>query len=68
MPTVENVIEPKYVNASGTAIDCKVKFTEFNDFVPFCATSYDVEPYGIQIYNNCVAGIYGPVAPFVPPA
>ena len=66
MPTVQNVVNPTYKNAEGTVIDCQVKFAEFADYLPFAATSYDVEPYGVQIYNDCVAGVYGPVAPYVP--
>jgi len=67
MYTVENVIEPKYVNQDGSAIDCKVKFFELADYMPFCATSYDIVPYGLQIHSDCVAGKYGPVEPYHPP-
>lgn len=66
MPTVDDVKNPKYVNAENTVIDCSVKFAEFPEYVPFGATNYDPEPYGVQIYNDCVAGKYGPVAPFNP--
>lgn len=66
MPTVQNVIEPKFANAEGTSIDCRVKFIELPDYVPFGATPFDPEPYGVQIYSDLIAGIYGPVAPYTP--
>lgn len=66
MPTVENVIDMRYTTSDNTVIDCKVKFAELPGYVPFAATSYDSAPYGVQIYNDCVAGRYGPITPFQP--
>jgi len=44
-----------------------LKFEEFANELPFSASPNDVEPYGVELYNNAVAGDYGPVAPYVPP-
>ncbi len=58
---------PIYDTAEGNSIFLYVKFEEFAEELPFLATSYDVMDYGRQIYANAVAGMYGPVAPYVPP-
>lgn len=67
MPTVQTVTDPVYANEAGTAINCMVKFAEFPAPLPFTATSYDPEEYGRQIYADLIAGVYGPIAPYVPP-
>lgn len=67
MPTVQNVTDPVYANEAGTAINCTVKFAEFPAPLPFTATSYDPDEYGRQIYADLIAGVYGPIAPYVPP-
>ena len=64
---VESLTNPVYANEQGNAINCIIKFAHLSSPVPFAATNYDLEPYGVQIYNDCVAGVYGPIAPYVPP-
>lgn len=66
--TIEWAKNPVYADDTGNVIDLTIKFVEFNDPILFAATSYDSEEYGKQIYANAVAGQYGPVAPYVPPA
>ena len=67
MLTVEYAYDPIYANADGDAINLMVKFVEMPDVLQFCATPYDPEPYGVELYYNAQAGDYGPVAPYVPP-
>jgi hypothetical protein len=67
MPTVQTVTDPAYANEAGTAINCMVKFAEFPDPLPFTASENDPEEYGRELYYQLVAGVYGPVAPYVPP-
>lgn len=67
MLTIEYAKNPIYSDADGQTIDLKVKFYEFAKELPFGATSFDLEPHGIELYNNAVAGLYGPIAPYVPP-
>lgn len=67
MLTIEYAKDPKAVNAENTLIDLTVKFVEIVDEFPFTATPFDVEPYGVELYNNAIAGQYGEVAPYVPP-
>lgn len=58
MPTIT---EPKYMTADNSIVDVLL------DGVPFSAMPTDPEPYGQQIYADAVAGVYGPVQPYVPP-
>lgn len=67
MLTIEYAKDPKYTSQDGNHIYLIVKFVEFADELPFGATPYDVEPWGVELYNNAKAGQYGPVAPYVPP-
>jgi len=67
MLTIEYAKNPVYASADGQVIDLRVKFYEFAEEIGFGATSFDTMPYGVELYNNAVAGLYGPIAPFVPP-
>lgn len=60
------VYNPAWSNAEYNSISCEVKFAEIENIVPFAATNYDPEPYGRQLFVDLVAGVYGPIAPFVP--
>lgn len=53
---------PSY-NADGT-ITLLVTFDSLGE-VPFNASPTDIEPHGVAIYNEAVAGTFGPVAPYV---
>jgi hypothetical protein len=67
MLTIQYAKDPIYADAEGTTIQLTVKFEEMDDEIPFGATPWDTEPYGVELHNNAVAGIYGPIAPYVPP-
>jgi len=67
MLTVKTVADPIYANEAATMIDCMVKFVEFPDFLPFTASEYDTEEHGRELYRQLIAGIYGPIAPYVSP-
>ena len=64
------VKNPIWANAEHTAIDCEVNFNHLPDeFVSFTAIATDVMEYSKTIFDECVAGDYGPVAEYVvPPA
>jgi len=65
MFNIERAHSPRYT-ASGT-IDLIVKFSGFAEEMPFHATPDDPVPHGAQLYNNALAGAYGPVAAYAPP-
>lgn len=67
MFTLQYAKDPIWNDAEGTAILLTVKWEEFNEEMPFGATSYDPESYGVDLFNRAVAGEFGVVAPYVAP-
>ena len=67
MLTIEYAKDPVWNNEKHTAIHLIVKFLEIPEELPFLATPDDPMPYGVELFNNAVAGNYGTVAPYVPP-
>lgn len=61
-----SVSSPVWANADQTAIDCQVTFSEYGQ-LPFTASPNDTTDYGKEIFNNCVAGLYGTVGAYTPP-
>jgi hypothetical protein len=63
-----SVTNPIWVNQEHTAIICMVVFTDLGPTpVPFTADQNATYDYEAQIFNDCAAGVYGPVAAYVPP-
>lgn len=59
---------PVWANAEHTRIDCEVNFNHLDDeFVPFTADPADVMEYSKTIFDECVAGQYGPISEWTPP-
>jgi hypothetical protein len=49
-------------------IDCEITTSQFGDEVlPFTSAQNDVEAHGRAIFADLVAGVYGPIAEYVPP-
>ena len=67
MFTLQYAKDPIWDNAEGTCIKLTVKFVEFNEELPFGATSYDTELHGRDIFNRAKAGEFGAIATYVPP-
>jgi len=67
MFTLQYAKDPIWNDAEGTAILLTVKWEEFNEELPFGATSYDPEPYGVDLFNRAVANEFGEVSPYVSP-
>jgi hypothetical protein len=67
MFTLEYAKNPVYGNAEGTCILLNVKWQEFNEELPFAATSYDPMPHGVQLFNRATAAEFGAIAPYVEP-
>lgn len=66
--TINAVRNPIWADFNQTAVNLEVDFEELDgEYVLFTATSFDPESYGVELYNNAIAGMYGPIAPFVPP-
>lgn len=58
---------PKFSNAEGTAIDVIVLHEDYGS-IPFTATPGDTEEVGREIYAAAMAGDFGEIAPYEPPA
>ena len=67
MLTIEYAKDPIYSDVENSCITLTVKFEEINEEMPFGATPWDTAPHGIILYQNAVAGVYGAIAPYVPP-
>ena len=67
MLTIDYAKNPVYADEEGSTIALTVKFEEVNEEIPFGANAYDPMPYGVVLYQNALAGLYGPIAPYVPP-
>lgn len=61
---IEYAVSPKWANAEHTAIDLNVKFLEFNDVVPFTATTNDSQPHTKELFNRALNGEYGDISEF----
>lgn len=65
---VTSVANPVWTNAEQTMIDCQITVEQYpGDVLPFSASPTDTTPYGPKIYADCVAGVYGPIGPYVAP-
>ena len=65
MLTLQYAKNPVYANADGTSIDLIVKWEEFNEEMPFSATTWNPEQYGRDLYFRAYAGEFGQPAPYV---
>lgn len=65
MFTLEYAKEPKYISADRQQVWMIVKWVEFNEELPFNATSYDCEAHGVDLYNRAVAGEFGTIDEYV---
>lgn len=66
--TLTSLINPRWADANQTMIDCDITTSQFGDEVlPFTAAQNDVEAHGRAIFADLVAGVYGPIAEYVPP-
>lgn len=66
MFTLEYAKDPVWNSDDGQQILLTVKFEEFNEEMPFTATSYDTMAHGVDLYNRAKAGEFGVIAPYVP--
>jgi len=67
MFTLEYAKDPIYNSDDGQQILLIIKWQEFQEEMPFNATVFDPEPWGVDLFNRAVAGEFGTVAPFVKP-
>jgi len=60
---------PQWGDAGKTFVNVEVNFDHLDDeYVPFSANPLDTMAHGVEIYNRAVAGDFGAVADYTPPA
>jgi len=64
---IEQVTNLQYSDPLNSKIDCMVKFTEFNEAIPFTADPNDVEEHSRIIYQNAINGGYGAISDYIEP-
>lgn len=66
--TYTAVRNPYWCNSAQTMIGCEVNFDHLDeDWVEFACEASGDYPHTHQIYAECVAGDYGPIAAYTPP-
>jgi hypothetical protein len=60
------VSDPVWANQEHTIVNVTLTDKITGQQFEFSANPLDPEPYGRQIYQNCIDGVYGPIAPYVP--
>jgi hypothetical protein len=65
---IEDVKNLKFANPENTVIDCDLKLSSFNAYLPFSASFADSEGYSQDVYQQCVDGLWGQILPFKPPS
>lgn len=69
--TYSNARNPVWINPERTILDIEVNFDHWaaDEYTLFTAYGDDVgEPHAVEIYNRAVAGDFGPISDYVPPA
>lgn len=66
--TVVEVVNPRWMNAARTMFDADILFEELTQMghIPFTATANADTAHGVEIWENGIAGDYGPIAEYVP--
>lgn len=63
---VESVREPRWSSEDQSTIDCWVKTNTLAKEMPFTASRFDPESHGREIYERCLGGEFGEIAPMEP--
>ena len=67
--TYTNARNPQWGNAAQAYINLEVNFDHLpEEYVLFTANPLDTMAHGVEIYNRAVAGDFGAVADYTPPA
>jgi hypothetical protein len=65
----KRVKNPQWANFEQSQIRCEVDFDALlEEFVPFTAVASGDYPHTHEIFARCVAGEFGEIAPYTPPA
>ncbi len=68
MFTIEYVKDLVWANVEQTVFNCTVKYAEFNEEHPSSINTTDPYPHIQEIWTRALAGEYGEILEYVPPA
>jgi hypothetical protein len=57
----------RWADEARSTVLCTVTFDDLPAAVPFTASPGDVEAHGVEIFQRCTAGDFGPIGDYVPP-
>lgn len=63
--SIKNIRQHREIPLS-KGVECEVKFSEFDSFIPYFALSDDCELLGREVYQHCLSGYYGDILPPLP--
>ena len=67
--TYTDARNPRWADIGQTYIELEVNFDNLEEeYVPFAANPNDSMAHGVEIYNRAVAGDFGEVGAYIPPA
>lgn len=67
MFTIQTVTDLQWCDAEHTLFMCNVKYEEFDEIHPTGANPADNHAHIQELWANGNAGVYGPIAEYVPP-
>ena len=67
MLTIETATDLVWTDAEQSNFKCNVKFAEFDEVFPVGVTATDRYAHIQMLWANGLAGVYGPIAPYVAP-
>uniref|UniRef100_UPI00398C2C9F tail fiber assembly protein n=1 Tax=Enterobacter quasiroggenkampii TaxID=2497436 RepID=UPI00398C2C9F len=66
MMKFNSIYNPVWADSAHSAINVTIDTDEYGA-MPFTAKSNDTEDYGVMIYQECIAGVFGNIAEYVAP-
>lgn len=67
MFTIEYAKNLKWCDVEHSIFECTVKYAEFKDELPVGVNAIDPYPHIKELWGKGIAGVYGVIAPYVPP-
>lgn len=67
MFTIEYATDLVWTDAEQTNFKCNVKFAEFDEVLPCGVNAADKYTHIKTLWVNGIAGVYGPISPYVAP-
>lgn len=66
MFTIDTVTDLRWCDTEHTFFECRVKYEEFNEVLDVGVNAVDEYSHIKELWANGTAGVYGPIAEYVP--